>query len=58
MLVKDPVLEGILVYDLRGEQGNRNPHVFELVERGGKVKVFDVQAHILSPWHTEHAVPK
>jgi hypothetical protein len=56
--IKDSVLEGILVYDPRGEQGKRNPHVFESVKRGRKVKVFDVQAHILSPRRAEHAVPK
>ncbi len=34
-------------------------HVFESVEGGGnKVKVFDVEGHILSSWHAEHAVPK
>jgi hypothetical protein len=33
-------------------------HVFESVKRGGKVKVFDVEGHILSFWCAEHAVPK
>ncbi len=58
MPIKDLVLESILVYDPRGKQGKGNPHVFESVERGGKVKVFDVKAHILSPWRAEHAVSK
>ncbi len=58
MPIKDLVLEGILVYDPRGKQGKRNLHVFESVERGRKVKVFDVKAHILSPQRAEHAVPK
>ncbi len=58
MPIKDLVLEGILVYDPRGKQGKGNLHVFKLVRRGGKVKVFDVKAHILSPWRAEYAVPK
>ncbi len=44
--------------DPRGEKGKRNGHVFKLVKRGGKVKVFDVKGHIISSWHAEHAVPK
>ncbi len=41
-----------------GEKGKRDVHVFESVKRGKKVKVFDVEGHILSSWHAEHAVPK
>ncbi len=33
-------------------------HVFESVKQCEKVKVFDVEAHILSSWHAENAVPK
>ncbi len=42
----------------QGEKGKRDAHVFESVERGGKVKVFDVEGYILSSWHAEHAVSK
>ncbi len=41
-----------------GKKGKRDAHVFKSVERGRKVKVFDVEGHILSSWHAEHAVPK
>ncbi len=44
--------------DPRGEKGKRDAHVFKSVERGGKVKVFDVEGQIFSSWHAEHAVPK
>jgi hypothetical protein len=42
----------------RGGMGKRDAHVFELVKPGRKVKVFDVEGHIFSTWHAEHAVPK
>ncbi len=42
----------------QGGKGKRDVHVFKSVEQGGKVKVFDVEGHILSSWHAEHAVPK
>ncbi len=41
-----------------GEKGKRDAHVFELVKRGGKVNVFDVEGHILSSWRADHADPK
>ncbi len=42
----------------RGKMGKRDAHVFESVKWGRKVKVFDVEGHILSSWNAEHAVPK
>ncbi len=44
--------------DPRGEIDKKDAHVFESVKRGGKVKVFDVEGHILSSWRAEQAVPK
>jgi hypothetical protein len=44
--------------NLWGKKGKRDAHVFELVKRGRKVKVFDVEGHILSSWCAEHAVSK
>ncbi len=41
-----------------GKKGKRDAHVFESVKQGGKVKVFDVEGHILSSWHAEHALSK
>ncbi len=58
MSVEDFVLNGVLVNDPGRKQGKRNPHVFESVKRGGKVKVLYVEAYILSSWCAEHALPK
>ncbi len=44
--------------NLWGEKGKKDAHVFESVKRGQKVKVFDVEGHILSSWCAEHTVPK
>ncbi len=42
----------------RGGKGKRDAHVLESAKRGRKVNVFDIEGHILSSWHAEHAVPK
>ncbi len=54
--IVDFVGEVVLVYDPWREQCECNPHVFEPVEGGGKVNIFDVKAHELGIGCAEHAI--